>query len=66
MHHESDRYPGRAQFPRAELEAARRDLNTAYQYAGQTVGLVRHQRTAADVVRDFAAADQLLSRFGSP
>jgi nitronate monooxygenase len=49
----------------AELDAARRvgDFDTAYVYAGQAVGLVRRQRTAADVVRDFAAADELLSRF---
>ncbi|WP_188197353.1 NAD(P)H-dependent flavin oxidoreductase [Nonomuraea sp. SYSU D8015] len=49
----------------AELEAARRegDFDTAYVYAGQAVGLVRGQRMAADVVRGFAAADELLGRF---
>lgn len=50
---------------REELDAARRagDFDTAYVYAGQAVGLIRRQRTAADVVRDFAAADKLLRRF---
>jgi nitronate monooxygenase len=48
-----------------ELTAARRadDFDTAYIYAGQAVGMVRRQRTAADVVADFAAAEELLGRF---
>ncbi|RVX40859.1 nitronate monooxygenase [Nonomuraea polychroma] len=52
----------------AELEAARRtgDFDTAYIYAGQAVGMVGRTRTAADVVADFAAADKLLGRFGTP
>jgi nitronate monooxygenase len=51
----------------AELAAARRtdDFGTAYIYAGQAVGMVREQRTAADVVASFAAAEELLGRFGS-
>ncbi|MEO3872102.1 nitronate monooxygenase [Nonomuraea sp. B12E4] len=51
---------------RAELAAARRDgdFDTAYVYAGQAVGLVGGPRTAADVVASFAAADDLLRRFG--
>ncbi|SEG99953.1 nitronate monooxygenase [Nonomuraea solani] len=51
---------------RADLEAARGegDFDTAYIYAGQAVGLVRGQRTAADVVAAFGAADKLLRRFG--
>ncbi|MEV1002579.1 nitronate monooxygenase [Nonomuraea sp. NPDC050202] len=50
---------------RAELEAARAagDFDTAYVYAGQAVGMVERQRTAADVVAGFAAADELLRRF---
>ncbi|UBU09486.1 NAD(P)H-dependent flavin oxidoreductase [Nonomuraea gerenzanensis] len=55
---------------RKELEAARAagDFDVAYVYAGQAVGLVRdtgeeQQRTAADVVAAFAAADELLRRF---
>ncbi|TDD23224.1 NAD(P)H-dependent flavin oxidoreductase [Nonomuraea diastatica] len=53
---------------RAELAQARRegDFDTACLYAGQAVGLVRRQRTAADVVGAFAAADNLLSRFATP
>ncbi|MEV0825195.1 NAD(P)H-dependent flavin oxidoreductase [Nonomuraea rubra] len=49
---------------RAELEAARAagDFDTAYVYAGQAVGMVTRHRTAADVVADFAAADNLLRR----
>ncbi|MEV0387099.1 nitronate monooxygenase [Nonomuraea sp. NPDC050643] len=51
---------------RADLEAARAegDFDTAYIYAGQAVGLVRHPRTAADVVSGFAGAAELLDRFG--
>ncbi|TDE36161.1 nitronate monooxygenase [Nonomuraea mesophila] len=52
----------------AELARARRegDFDTACIYAGQAVGLVRRQRTAADVVASFAAAGNLLSRFAAP
>ncbi|MEQ4715651.1 nitronate monooxygenase [Nonomuraea sp. B19D2] len=52
----------------AQLEVARReeDFDTAYIYAGQAVGMVRERRTAADVVAGFAAAEQLLTRFGAP
>ncbi|MCK2219383.1 nitronate monooxygenase [Actinomadura sp. ATCC 31491] len=51
---------------RAELAAARRDgdYDAAYVYAGQGVGLVDRERTAADVVAGFAGVDRLLSRFG--
>ncbi|MEV0620175.1 nitronate monooxygenase [Nonomuraea sp. NPDC050404] len=51
---------------RAELEAARAagDFDTAYVYAGEAVGLVKEQRTAADVIAGFAEAGKLLSRFG--
>lgn len=49
----------------AELAAARQagDYDTAYVYAGQAVGLVEGERTAADVVSAFARAEQLLHRF---
>ncbi|WP_406316189.1 nitronate monooxygenase [Streptosporangium sp. NBC_01639] len=49
----------------AMLDAARRegDFDTACIYTGQAVGMVRQQRTAADVVADFADAKRLLSRF---
>lgn len=49
---------------RAQLETARRntDLDVAYVYAGQAVGLLTGVRPAADVVRDFAAAADLLHR----
>ncbi|MFC4012965.1 NAD(P)H-dependent flavin oxidoreductase [Nonomuraea purpurea] len=67
-----DRWTGREQelagdeTARAELEAARRagDFDTAYVYAGQAVGMVSRGRTAADVVADFAAAENLLRRCG--
>ncbi|TMR95242.1 nitronate monooxygenase [Nonomuraea basaltis] len=51
----------------AELAAAfrERDFDTACIYAGQAVGLVRRQRTAADVVAGFTDADRLLSRFSA-
>jgi nitronate monooxygenase len=47
---------------RAELEAARRggDLDTAYVYAGQSVGLVHRAGPAADVVAELATAADLL------
>ncbi|NUP66531.1 MAG: nitronate monooxygenase, partial [Nonomuraea sp.] len=53
---------------RARLEAARGagDFDTAYIYAGEAVGLVREQRTAADVVAGFAEAATLLRRFAPP
>ncbi|MFB4278103.1 MULTISPECIES: NAD(P)H-dependent flavin oxidoreductase [unclassified Nonomuraea] len=53
---------------RAELESARveGDFDTAYVYAGQAVGLVERQRTAADVVAAFATAATLLGRFARP
>ncbi|MEO3887835.1 nitronate monooxygenase [Nonomuraea sp. B5E05] len=69
-----DRWAGREaelagdETAQSELARARRegDFDTACVYAGQAVGLVRRQRTAADVVEDFAAADTLLSRFTTP
>lgn len=47
---------------REELRAARErgDLDVAYQYAGQSVGLVTRERTAAEVVADLAGAAELL------
>jgi nitronate monooxygenase len=52
----------------AELVAAhrRQDYETASIYAGQSVGLVRRSRPAADVVADLAGADALLRRAASP
>jgi len=52
----------------AELVAAleRHDFETACIYAGQSVGLVRRSRPAADVVADLAGAAELLRRAGSP
>jgi nitronate monooxygenase len=46
----------------AELRDARRDqdFERAYIYAGQTVGAVRRERPAAEVVAEFASADDLL------
>lgn len=48
----------------ADLRAARESGNfdVAYIYAGQGVGLLRAQRAAADVVREFAGAEGLLER----
>ena len=46
----------------AEARAAE-DYDTAYLYAGQGVGLLREERTAADVLRDFGRAEALLRRF---
>ncbi|WP_326645387.1 nitronate monooxygenase [Nonomuraea fuscirosea] len=65
-----DRWDGREEAlaadeaARAELEAARAkgDFDGAYVYAGQAVGLVRRERTAADVVAGFKAARELLAR----
>src|SRR6266545_4508515 len=50
-----------------ELVAALKghDFETACIYAGQSVGLVRRTRPAADVVADFAGAAELLRRAGS-
>jgi nitronate monooxygenase len=47
----------------ARLAAARaeRDFDTAYIYAGQGAGLLRRSRTAAEVVAEFARADELLA-----
>ena len=47
----------------AEARAAG-DYDTAYLYAGQGVGLLREERSAADVLRDLAGAEELLRRFG--
>jgi nitronate monooxygenase len=49
---------------RARLLAARSagDLDTAYVYAGQAVGLVRAERTAAEVMADLAGARDLLRK----
>lgn len=48
----------------AELDAARRagDFDTACVYAGQGVGLLEAERTAAEVVAGFAGAGELLER----
>ncbi len=52
----------------AELADARRtgDFRTAYVYAGQGVGMLRHERPAAAVVSSFAAAEDLLRRAAPP
>ncbi|MGE5292123.1 MAG: NAD(P)H-dependent flavin oxidoreductase [Micromonosporaceae bacterium] len=63
-----DRWSGREQElsadenARRELAAARArgDFDTAYIYAGQGVGLLRGERPAAEVVAEFARADDLL------
>ena len=51
----------------AELVAAmqERDFETTCIYAGQSVGLVRRPRPAADVVADLAGAAELLRRAAS-
>lgn len=48
----------------SELASARAegDLDTAYVYAGQGVGLLDRERTAAEVVADLAGAEGLLRR----
>jgi nitronate monooxygenase len=48
-----------------ELEQARRDqdFDTAYIYAGQGAGLLREERTVADVLGELAGAEELLRRF---
>jgi nitronate monooxygenase len=50
---------------RADLAAARkgRDYDLDHVYAGQAVGAVRHDRSAGDVVADFALAEGLLRRW---
>ena len=52
----------------ADLLAAvqRHDFDTAFIYAGQSVGLVRQPRPAAEVVAELATADDLLRRASSP
>jgi nitronate monooxygenase len=49
----------------AELETGRseQDFDTAYVYAGQGAGLLREERTVAEVLREFARAEDLLRRF---
>ena len=49
----------------AELETARReqDLDTAYVYAGQGVGLLDRESSVADVLAELARAEDLLRRF---
>ncbi|MEU6997223.1 nitronate monooxygenase [Nonomuraea sp. NPDC046570] len=50
---------------RTKIETARRegDFDVAVIYAGQAVGMVRRQRTAADVIAELSGAEQLLRRF---
>jgi nitronate monooxygenase len=50
-----------------ELRAARgtEDFDTAYIYAGQGVGLLSREQTAAEVVAEFAGADERLRRAAS-
>ena len=52
----------------AELRAARErgDFDVAYIYAGQGVALLRAETAAADVLREFAAAEALLHRAAGP
>jgi nitronate monooxygenase len=54
-----------AQGPSAELTEARagEDYDTAYLYAGQVVGLVREERSVADVLADLGRAEELLGRW---
>ena len=49
----------------AELQDAQRDqdLDAAYVYAGQGVGLLTEERSVADVLADLAGAEDLLRRF---
>jgi nitronate monooxygenase len=49
----------------AQLAAARtaEDYDTAYLYAGQSIGLVHEERSAADVLADLARAEDLLRRW---
>ena len=48
-----------------ELAQARKreDYDTAYLYAGQGVGLLESERSVADVIAEFAGAQELLRRF---
>ncbi|MFI6992617.1 NAD(P)H-dependent flavin oxidoreductase [Nonomuraea wenchangensis] len=66
--HGKEKELGEDEAARDELTAARRDgdYDAAFVYAGQAVGLVRHERPAAEVVAEFAAVDELLSRFARP
>ncbi len=52
----------------AELRAARErgDFDVAGVYAGQGVSLLRAERAAADVLREFAGAEGLLDRAAGP
>jgi nitronate monooxygenase len=49
----------------ADLADARRgeDYDTAYIYAGQGAGMLRDERSVADVLRELAGAEDLLRRF---
>jgi nitronate monooxygenase len=49
------------QLARARAEG---DYATAYVYAGQGAGLLRDERSVADVLAELAGAEQLLRRFG--
>jgi nitronate monooxygenase len=51
----------------AELAEGRRrqDLDVGYVYAGQGVGLLRHERSAAEVLADLAGAEDLLRGWGA-
>jgi nitronate monooxygenase len=51
----------------AELASAQKDqdFDTAYLYAGQGVGLLTEERTAADVLAELGRAEELLRRFGT-
>ncbi|MGZ6804054.1 MAG: NAD(P)H-dependent flavin oxidoreductase [Nocardioidaceae bacterium] len=65
-----DRWAERLDELAADDEAAREladarvaeDYDTAYLYAGQGVGLLREERSAADVLRELAGAEALLRR----
>lgn len=48
-----------------QLRAARaaEDYDIAFLYAGQGVGLLEHERSVAQVLGDFAGAEELLKRF---
>ena len=68
-----DRWSDRLEELAADEEAARaladaraaEDYDTAYLYAGQGVGLLTEERSAADVLRGFAEAETLLRRAAS-
>jgi nitronate monooxygenase len=65
-----DRWSGRLEELAGDEEAAREladaraaeDYDTAYLYAGQGVGLLREERSVAEVLRGFADAERLLRR----